>query len=207
MNTEMIRADDPQVLVRALQILRGGGLVAFPTDTVYGLGALASNEDAVKSIYVAKDRSPDKAIPILIASEDELIKVVRHVSPLAKKLAAGFWPGPLTLVLPKRGDLPASISASDTVGVRVPAHSAARALLRAAGPLAVTSANISGQESPRTAQEVLHQLGGRIPLILDGGETPGGVPSTLVDCVGAEPIILREGPVSFEQIQAAIFSS
>ena len=136
---------------------------------------------------------------------EDLLKVARAIPPLAKTLAEKFWPGALTIVLPKRADLPASVSASDTVGVRVPAHSAARALLRAAGPLAVTSANISGQESPRTAQDVLSQLGGRIALILDGGETPGGIPSTLVDCTGAEPNILRVGPVTLAQIQAAIF--
>lgn len=205
MNTEMIRADDPQVLVRALQVLRSGGLVAFPTDTVYGLGALAFDGLAIESIYVAKNRPLEKAIPILIADVEDLLKVARAIPPLAKTLAEKFWPGALTIVLPKRADLPASVSASDTVGVRVPAHSAARALLRAAGPLAVTSANISGQESPRTAQDVLHQLGGRIPLILDGGETSGGIPSTVVDCTGAEPNILRAGPVTFEQIRAAIF--
>ncbi len=204
MNTEMIRADDPQVLVRALQVLRAGGLVAFPTDTVYGLGALISDARAIESIYAAKNRPLEKAIPVLIADENDLSKIARVVPVMAKTLAEKFWPGALTIVLLKRAGLPSVLSASDTVGVRVPAHSAARALLRAAGPMAVTSANISGQESPRTAQDVLHQLGGRIALILDGGETPGGIPSTLVDCSGAEPKILRDGPITFEQIQAAI---
>ncbi|MBI4732196.1 MAG: L-threonylcarbamoyladenylate synthase, partial [Chloroflexi bacterium] len=119
---------------------------------------------------------------------------------MALTLAARYWPGPLTLVIPKHPALPEAVSAAPTVGVRVPDHAAARALLQAAGPLAVTSANLSGRSSASTAEEVLAQLGGRIPLILDGGKTPGGVPSTVVDCLGAEPKILREGPISSLEI-------
>jgi L-threonylcarbamoyladenylate synthase len=119
---------------------------------------------------------------------------------MALTLAAHFWPGPLTLVIPKHPDLPEAVSATSTVGVRVPDHAAARALLQASGPLAATSANLSGQPSPSTAEEVRAQLGGRIPLILDGGRTPGGVPSTVVDCLGAEPKVLREGPISSQEI-------
>ena len=203
MRTELLPAGEPGALVRALEILHSGGLVAFPTDTVYGLGALAFDQQAIASIYVAKDRPIEKAIPILLGDADDLDRVADAVPALARRLALRFWPGPVTVVVPKRVDLPPAVSATSTVGVRVPAHDVARALLRAAGPLAVTSANLSGRENPRSAQEVLLQLNGRIPLILDGGETPGGLPSTVVDCTGAEPVILRAGPVSLEQIKAA----
>jgi L-threonylcarbamoyladenylate synthase len=202
MNTEILPADDSHSIQRALEILRAGGLIAFPTDTVYGLGSLAFDQAAIESIYVAKDRPLEKAIPILIADADELDKVADSVPARARRLAARFWPGPLTLIVPKRADLPAAVSATATVGVRIPDHPAARTLLRAAGPMAVTSANLSGRASPRTVSEVIAQLDGRIPLVLDGGETPGGIPSTVVDVSGAEPIILREGPITLEQINA-----
>lgn len=201
MQTIVLPANDDGTLTRALEILKHGGLVAFPTDTVYGVGALAFDAAAVESIYVAKNRPAEKAIPILIGGPEDLDKVAADVPPIAAKLAARFWPGPLTLVVPKHPRLPAVVSSTPTVGVRVPDHPAARALLRAAGPMAVTSANISGEASPRNAEEVSRQLNGRIPLILDGGETPGGVPSTVVNCLGTEPVILREGPVTLKDIQ------
>ena len=203
MNTEVLSANDPLAISRALEILQAGGLVAFPTDTVYGLGCLAFGQTAIESIYIAKDRPLEKAIPILIADVADLGKVADAVPALARRLASRFWPGPLTLVLPKRADLPAAISATATVGVRIPDHEVARALLRAAGPMAVSSANLSGQENPRTAGEVIRQLNGRIPLVLDGGETRGGIPSTVVDVSsGAQPVILREGPITSEQINS-----
>jgi L-threonylcarbamoyladenylate synthase len=201
MQTIILPANDDSALPRALEILKHGGLVAFPTDTVYGVGALAFDAAAVESIYKAKDRPVEKAIPILIGGPEDLDKVTAGVPPIAAKLAARFWPGPLTLVVPKHLHLPAVISSAPTVGVRVPDHPVARALLRAAGPMAVTSANISGEASPKNAEEVSRQLNGRIPLILDGGETPGGVPSTVVNCLGTEPVILREGPVTLKDIQ------
>lgn len=202
--TRLIPATQPDAIEQALRILRAGGLAAFPTDTVYGLGALAFDGPAVESIYAAKDRPVEKAIPILIADADDLDKVAVDIPPMARILAARFWPGPLTLVVPKQPTLPEAISATTTVAVRIPDHPVARALLRAAGPMAVTSANLSGQPSPVEAEEVLRQLNGRIPLVLDGGVTPGGVPSTLVDCLGAEPVLLREGPLTKEQILAAL---
>ena len=119
-------------------------------------------------------------------------------------MIARFCPGPLTELVPKKPTLPEAISATSTVGVRVPDHDVARSLLRLAGPMAVTSANISGQANPTTAQQVFAQLGGRIPLILDGGETPGGVPSTLVDCTGDQIEVLREGPITKAQLISAI---
>lgn len=204
MDTKLIPAAQPDAIEQALRILRAGGLAAFPTDTVYGVGALAFDGLAVESIYAAKDRPVEKAIPILIADADDLDKVAVDVPPMARILAARFWPGPLTLVVPKQPTLPEAISATATVAVRIPDHPVARALLRAAGPMAVTSANLSGQPSPVNAEEVMRQLNGRIPLVLDGGVTPGGVPSTLVDCLGAEPVLLREGPLTKAQILAAL---
>ena len=200
MNTLIVSANAPTSIQQALEILNSGGLVAFPTDTVYGVGALAFNGTAVESIYAAKDRPVEKAIPILIADGSDLEKVGTNIPESAHKLASRFWPGPLTVLVPKMPTLPESVSATETVGVRIPDHNVARALLRVAGPMAVTSANISGQPSPSTAEEVFAQLGGRIPLIIDGGKTPGGVPSTLVDCTGGELKLLREGPISLEEI-------
>jgi L-threonylcarbamoyladenylate synthase len=197
--TIMLPANDESIQA-ALKILRNGGLVAFPTDTVYGVGALAFDGRAVESIYVAKDRPLEKAIPVLIWDQDDMEKVGMDIPENACRLASRFWPGPLTCVIPKKPTLPESVSATATVGVRVPDHETARALLRAAGPMAVTSANISGQPSPSSAEEVFAQLGGRIDLIIDGGMTPGGVPSTVVDCTGDDIRILRVGPISLEEI-------
>jgi L-threonylcarbamoyladenylate synthase len=203
MKTETITAGSPDAIQQALEVLQAGGLVAFPTDTVYGVGALAFDGKAVESIYTAKDRAIEKAIPILIGDAEDISKVASEVPPMAKKLAERFWPGPLTLIVPKHLSLPDSVSATNTVGVRVPDHIVARSVLRAAGPMAVTSANLSGQPSPSTAQEVFAQLNGRIALILDGGKTPGGMPSTLVDCTRSKPIVVREGPISFDEILSA----
>jgi L-threonylcarbamoyladenylate synthase len=204
MRTVILPAQDPKALARALAILQGGGLVAFPTDTVYGLAGLAFNSAAVSRIYETKDRPGEKAVSVLIADLADLVKVTLEVSQVASRLASCFWPGPLTLVVSKHPDLPGIISATSTVGVRIPDHSLARRLLRTSGPMAVTSANLSGQPAPSTAQEVFTQLGGRIALIIDGGKTPGGVPSTVVDCSKAEPEILRTGPVSKDQIKTCL---
>jgi len=190
----------------ALKILQKGGLVAFPTDTVYGLSALAFDGKAVELIYAAKDRPIEKAIPVLIADQEDMEKVGMNIPKTAYILASRFWPGPLTCIIPKKPTLPQSVSATSTVGVRVPDHDLARALLRVAGPMAVTSANISGQQSPSTAEEVFSQLSGRIDLIIDGGKTPGGIPSTVVDCMGEEIKILREGPISLEEIRLKLSS-
>ncbi len=201
MKTEILPASN---IEPALNILKQGGLVAFPTDTVYGVGALAFNNAAIESIYTAKDRPIEKAIPILIGDLSDLDQVGIDIPDMALHFAARFWPGPLTCIILKKRTLPPAVSATDTVAVRIPNHSDALALLRAAGPMAVTSANISGQPSPATAQDVFRQLQGRIPLILDGGTTPGGIPSTLVDCTGQSPVILREGPLTMENLISAL---
>lgn len=202
MQTRLLLVREENWLDQVIAILRSGGLVAFPTDTVYGVGALAFDNTAIEQIYLVKGRAAEKAIPVLIGEMDQLAEIVAEIPPSALRLAARFWPGPLTLVLPRHPNLPPAISATPTVGVRLPDHAVARALLRAAGPMAVTSANLSGRASPVTANEVLEQLGGRIPLILDGGATPGGIPSTIVDCSGASPRLLRPGPIPLEAIEA-----
>ena len=206
MKTKVLPVNHSEALPSALKILRAGGLVAFPTDTVYGLGALAFDDTAIESIYKAKDRPIEKAIPILIGDLSDLYKVSDDIPNMALRFATRFWPGPLTCILPKKQTLPLAVSATATVAVRIPDHADARALLRAVGPMAVTSANISGQPDPSTAQEVYDQLNGRIPLILDGGKTRGGVPSTLVDCTGEKPVVLREGPISLDELLAALKS-
>ena len=204
MQTDILPAGSSDAIPRALGTLRAGGLVAFPADTVYGVGSLAFDGKAVESIYTAKDRPIEKAIPVLIGDTDDLDKIAMDIPNMALKLASHFWPGPLTILVPKQPGLPEAVSATSTVGVRVPDHEVARALLRAAGPMAVTSANISGQANPTTAEEVFTQLNGRIGLIIDGGKTPGGVPSTLVDCSGENIRILREGPIAEEELLSVL---
>ena len=203
MQTERIQADHPNAIQRALEIFQVGGVVAFPTDTVYGIG-VPMLERTIERLFDIKGRDHAKAIAVLIADAEQLPKVASEISDQAKKLAARFWPGPLTLVLARDPKTPSFLSRNDTIGVRVPDHPVARALLAAAGPMAVTSANLSGRANTRTADEVLSQLNGRIELVIDGGRTPGEQPSTVVDLTGEEPMILREGPISEEQIRAAL---
>jgi L-threonylcarbamoyladenylate synthase len=204
MQTLILPITDSNSLAHALDVLTGGGLVAFPTDTVYGLGAMAFDANAVSKIYTAKGRGQEKAIPILVSDVDLIYRVATEVNDYAIKLAKKFWPGPLTIVVSRHSTIPDVVSPLKTVGVRIPNLNVTRELLRLTGPLAVTSANLSGQTSPSTAKGVNAQLIGKIPLILDGGVTPGGIPSTVVDCTGEIPVVLREGPISIEDILAAI---
>ncbi len=200
MKTETLPADHPFAIPHALDVLRNHGLVAFPTDTVYGLGALAFDPLAVERIYAVKGRSHTKAIAILLHDARQLPEVASDVGEGAMRLAERFWPGPLTLVMPRHPNVPQAVSRLPTIGVRVPNHPVALKLLANAGPMAVTSANRSGAENPLTARDVLAQLGGHIHLILDGGHAPGGIPSTVVDCTGPQPVVLREGPISLDEI-------
>ena len=186
----------PDQLALAAQLLLDRKLVAFPTDTVYGLGTLAFDGLTALKLYVAKERPPEKAIPILMADIADLDHIASDVPPLAYQLMERFWPGALTLVVPKLPGVPLEVSASETVAVRIPDLDLARALMRLTGPLAVTSANRSAGPNPRTAHEVLDRLAGRIDAILDGGPTPGGVPSTVLDCTQAVPRILRAGALA-----------
>lgn len=197
-------AGDPDAYLQALKILHSSGIVVFPTDTVYGVGSLIHDAQAIEELYIAKGREANKAIAILLAEPAALDEVAGKMGSMALRFAERFWPGALTLVVPCHPGLPSNLSPLPTIGVRMPNHPVALELLRQAGPMAVTSANLSGQESTTTAQEVYDQLVGRIPLILDGGRTPGGTPSTVVDCTRSEPVILRPGPISLEMLQSAL---
>jgi len=204
MRTEIVRAESEDALRHAVEVLQAGGLIAFPTDTVYGVAALAWDEGAVNRLYEAKERPAQKAIPLLLADADQLSRVAT-LPPQFAALTAHFWPGGLTLVLPKAPAVPDAVSAGPTVAVRVPDLPLVRDLIhRAGGVLAVTSANVSGRPSPVTAQEVEAQLGGRIALILDGGPCREGVPSTILDCSVQPPVLLRRGAVSAADLRAVI---
>ena len=203
METKQIKTNQPDAIPTALELLRAGNLVAFPTDTVYGLGADLFNPEAIEKLYQVKERAHLKAIPVLLSNPAALDQITSEMNVLARRLADQFWPGPLTLVVPAHPHLPENLSPLPTIGVRMPNHPDALALLEASGPLAVTSANLSGQENSLTAGQVYAQLAGRIPIILDGGTTPGGSPSTVVDCTGPEPVILRSGPISLAELLAA----
>jgi L-threonylcarbamoyladenylate synthase len=204
MKTQMLSANSPGAIDRALAILKEGGLAAFPTDTVYGLGALAFDAQAIDRLFIAKGRDTAKAIAVLLGQVEHLNLVTQEMNETARRLAEHFWPGPLTLVVPRHSALPSNLSPLPTIGVRMPDHPVAIALLTRSGPLAVTSANLSGEANLATAQEVLQQLGGRIPLILDGGRSPGGQPSTVVDCTQPELVILRQGPITLEKLRTVL---
>ncbi len=186
---------------QAVRAVQTGGVIAFPTDTVYGIGVSAFDPSAIDKIYQVKGRSQLKAIPILIGGPQELDRITPPRSQAVQKIIDHFWPGALTLVLPLLPEMPDNLSPAPTIGLRVPDHDLARELLNTTGPLAATSANLSGQSSALDAAQVLAQLEGRIDLVLDGGPAPGGQASTVLDCTGEEMKILREGPIPWDQIQ------
>ena len=189
----------------AIELLRAGDIVALPTDTVYGIAADLALPDAIERLFAAKRRPPEKAVALLVADADQAA-VLAEVGPAARVLAARFWPGGLTLVMPRRPDavLPAVLAAGATVGLRMPDHPAPRALAAALGPLPTTSANLSGRPDARDAREIADQLGGSIALVLDGGPIRGGPASTVVDCTGPRPLILRAGAIAPAAIARAL---
>lgn len=194
----------PESLALAGELIRGGELVAFPTETVYGLGADALNADAVKRIFEAKGRPGDNPLIVHISALDQLAPLIAsQPSPAARKLMDACWPGPMTLIFPKSNIVPGEVTAGlDTVAVRYPAHPAARALIDAARrPIAAPSANRSGRPSPTAAAHVLEDMDGRIPLILDGGDCAVGLESTVIDMTGETPRVLRPGGVTPERIR------
>jgi L-threonylcarbamoyladenylate synthase len=201
--TRVTLADDPQTMRRAQCLLRSGQVIAFPTDTVYGVGAHAFQPEAVAALYAAKNRPMSKAIPILVAQIEDLVRVARLVPAVAWELVERFWPGALTIVLPRSERVPSILTAGgDTLAVRCPDHPIPLALINAAGaPLAATSANLSGQPAPTTARQVVTQLAGRVPLIIDGGECPGGIPSTVVDLSASPAHLLRAGAIPGEELR------
>jgi len=204
MQTITLPADNPASIETALDLLTEGEIVAFPTDTVYGLGANAFYSPGIIKLFEAKGRDANKAIAVLIGDNGHLDLLTDFLSASARKLIEHFWPGGLTIVVPKKKDLPELLSAGSSIGIRMPNHSIALELLNKFGPLATTSANLSGKNNPHNAGDVMNQLNGRVPLILDGGRCPGGVPSTVVDCSTDEVRILRPGAISHEAIDAVI---
>lgn len=196
--------DERKIKVAARLILEGK-LVAFPTETVYGLGADALNEEAVKRIFEAKGRPADNPLIVHIADFNDLKKLARDIPKEAKLLAERFWPGPLTIVLPKKDEVPlVTTGGLDTVAVRMPAHEIALALIRASTPVAAPSANISGKPSPTLAEHVVDDFYGRIEAIIDGGPTKVGVESTVIDLSSERPTLLRPGGLPLEEIEAVI---
>ena len=189
-------------LDKAIEILKDGGIVAFPTDTVYGLGGLVFSVEAAERIYRVKQRSRHLPLPVLLADITQLGDIAGPVSEAAQCLMQHFWPGGLTLVLAKKDRLPDIITGgSGKVAVRIPDHVVPLSLIRGLGaPIIGTSANVSDQPSPVTAEEVKRQIGGQVDLIIDMGRCPGGLESTVVDVTGEAPVILRRGIISEEEI-------
>ncbi len=188
----------------AAAFIRRGEVVAFPTETVYGLGADVFNEAAIQRIFEAKGRPADNPLIVHLAALDQISQVAETVTPAAATLIEHFFPGPLTVILPKRAAVPGIVTGElDTVGVRMPRHPLAQAFLEACGrPVAAPSANRSGRPSPTTWEAVQADLDGRIACILKGDRTPAGLESTVVDCTAAVPVLLRAGVISLESLQA-----
>lgn len=201
MNTKITQS--PSIAAR---YIAHGEIVAFPTETVYGLGANVFNEDAIRKIFEAKGRPTDNPLIAHIADLNQLPTIASEVPPIAQTLIEAFFPGPLTLVLPKHAKVPAAATAGlQTIGVRMPQHAIAAQFLRACGvPLVAPSANLSGRPSPTTWQAVREDLQGRIACILKANQTRVGLESTVVDCTGAKPLVLRAGGVTLEQLRRVI---
>lgn len=215
MNTKIVKIEESQVdtdtsameaIAEAGEILKNGGLVAFPTETVYGLGGDALNAGSSAKIYAAKGRPSDNPLIVHIAQLDALKKIAVEIPDAAYRLAERFWPGPLTMILKKSDAVPrATTGGLDTVAVRMPSHRTARALIEAAGGyIAAPSANRSGRPSPTVARYVVEDLDGLIEMIIDGGEVNIGLESTIVDLTEKEPMILRPGYITQEMLTQAL---
>ena len=208
-------ADDRTGRDEAIAVLRSGGVIALPTDTVYGIAVALDTPGGIEQLFAAKARPPDKAIALLLADVDQAAGI-GEISEAARVLAGAFWPGGLTLVVPRRADrpLPAALTGGDlapgeiaTVGLRVPGHATPRALAAALGPLPTTSANRSGEPEARNADEIEAMLGDAIDLILDGGPSSGGLASTVVDLTSGSPRILRHGAIPETAIRRSLESA
>jgi L-threonylcarbamoyladenylate synthase len=201
-----ILPDGDATRVEAVSLLRAGGIVAVPTDTVYGIAADLALPDAIERLFAAKRRPPEKAVAVLLADVDQA-EAIGILGSAARVLGERFWPGGLTLVLPVRPGvrLPRVLAAgSPTIGVRVPDHPAPRALARALGPLPTTSANVSGDPDARDAREIAALLGSALALVIDGGPIHGGPASTVVDCTLHLPVIVRQGAIPAARIVEAL---
>lgn len=206
MTAATVVPDDEAGRARAVNLLRNGGLVALPTDTVYGIAVALATPGGIGRLFAAKRRPPDKGIMLLLADAAQAADI-GHMTPAAAALAAALWPGGLTVVVPQRAgvELPPELTAgTPTIGLRVPDHPAPRALAAGVGPLPTTSANRSGAPEGRDAIDIVTQLGDAVDLVLDGGPAHGGPPSTVVDCTGPEPRILRLGAIPVERIAGVL---
>lgn len=201
--TPILSMKDPSALGACINTISGGGVIIFPTDTVYGTGCDSFSPNPIQRIFKIKGRDFSKALPILIGNLEQIKSVTSKLDKRSEKLIKTFWPGPLTLILPKHASLPPDLSPYDTVGIRMPNHPWLLDLIEHSGPLAATSANPSGAPEARNVEEVLKTLDGKIDLIIDGGQSWSNLPSTVVNCQSAEIKILREGPIS----EAAIFAA
>lgn len=193
---------DTAIVTRAARVIRAGGVVAYPTDTLYGLAVDPRDERAIERLFAIKERAADRPIPLIAADVAQVEHEVGRLTDLARRLAARFWPGPLTLILEASPRISRSIqAAAGTVAVRVPAHAVAR-LLASASECAITStsANVSGQEAPGATDRIVRALRDRIDVLLDAGATPGGPPSTIVDVTGGVPVLVREGVVPWVRV-------
>lgn len=197
MQTQFLTADQPKAIEQAATLLKQGQIVIFPTDTLYGIGVNAYDPSAIDQLYEVKERSLDKGIPVLIGDWEMAEKVAVNIPRLAYAAMTRFWPGPLTVILPKHPRLPANIAPTDTVAVRLPNHWLTRQLIRlAGGAVAASSANLSGQAPAGTAQEAFDIFSGRVAAVFDGGPVSYGVASTILDCTVSPPQIVRPGPIA-----------
>ena len=203
--TKIVAAEAPTCVEDAVRLLREGGLVCYPTDTVYGIGAAAGDDAAVRRLFSVKGRAPDKAMPLLLADAADAARVA-EVTPLARTLAARFWPGALTIVMRKASSYRSlALAGGDSVALRVPDRDIVRAIVRTLGePLTGTSANRAGAPSPVSAAEVALQMGEMVQLVIDGGRSRSRAESTVVDITLDAPVVLREGVVSGEEIEGVL---
>lgn len=197
METIVLNAKTPDAIEKAARLLLAGHLVAFPTDTLYGVGSSIADDRAIRELFVAKERALDKGIPVLLADATDVERVAADVPQVARDFMARYWPGPLTIIVSRLAGLPAALAPGSSVAVRVPDHPVARRLIRAAGgAVAATSANLSGRRPALDANEAFAVLDGRIAAVLDGGPVRLGQASTIVDCTVSPPQIVRQGPIA-----------
>jgi L-threonylcarbamoyladenylate synthase len=205
MNPLKLDANQPTAVAEAAAFIRAGALVAFPTDTLYGVGADAFSSEAIGKLFAAKGRDLEKGIPILLADAANLHLVVEETPDIAQALIASYWPGPLTLILPKKDGLPANLSRTNSIAVRVPDNPIAQRLIfEAGGAIAATSANRSGEAPARSAPEALAALGDVIAAVLDSGPVEHGRASTILDCTAMPPKIIRHGPIGAQALALSL---
>lgn len=184
-----------QALKASAEVLLSGGIAAIPTDTVYGIAARVDDEAAIARLYQIKERSRNKSIAVLLGDTAQASLVAEHFSDKAQRLAARYWPGALTIIIRKKAGLPADLTSNDLVGLRIPDLDFTRDLIRITGPLAVTSANLSGEPPATSVADFMEKLGAGLDIIIDGGPSRGGVPSSVINCGTEPPVILREGAI------------